>query len=144
MNTDLFLSPFTVALSGGHKASVKHFISLQFLYPKTVGRTPWMGNDPVARLIHIQTQNKHRQTSMSWVGLEPKIPAFERPKTLHALETSRSLWPTNTEITWQNSNFAPFSTCRFNLTQCNIVPVLEDVFTLYIVINKCKDLLNMN
>jgi hypothetical protein len=32
-----------------HKASVKRFVSLQFLNPKRVGRTLWAGNLPVAR-----------------------------------------------------------------------------------------------
>jgi hypothetical protein len=32
------------------------------------------------------TQNKRTQTSMPWVGFEPTIPAFERAKTVHALD----------------------------------------------------------
>jgi hypothetical protein len=31
------------------RASVKLFVSLQFLNPNTVGRTPWIGDQPVAR-----------------------------------------------------------------------------------------------
>jgi hypothetical protein len=54
------------------------------------GRTPWTGGQPVARPlpIHrtIQTQNKRTQTSMPGVGFEPTIPAFERAKTVHALD----------------------------------------------------------
>jgi hypothetical protein len=59
----LFLS-FPVAPTLEHWAPVKRFVSLQFLNPKTVGRTPWMGDRPVARPLPIQTQNKHRKTSM--------------------------------------------------------------------------------
>jgi hypothetical protein len=53
-----------------------------FLIPYTVGRTPWTGNQPVARplLTHrtTQTKNKLTQTSMPRVGFEPMIPTFER------------------------------------------------------------------
>jgi hypothetical protein len=34
-----------------HRTSVKRFVSLQFLNPKTVGRTPWPGDQPVARPV---------------------------------------------------------------------------------------------
>jgi hypothetical protein len=69
-----------------HRASVKRFVSIRFLNPKTVGRTPWTGDHPVARPLPIETQNKHRQTSMPSVGFERTIPAFERTKTFHALD----------------------------------------------------------
>jgi hypothetical protein len=32
-----------------HRGSVKRFVSLLFLNPKTVCRTPWTGDQPVAR-----------------------------------------------------------------------------------------------
>jgi hypothetical protein len=38
-----------------------------------------------------QTQNKRTQTSMLWVGFEPTIPAFERAKTVHALDRATTL-----------------------------------------------------
>jgi hypothetical protein len=41
---------------------------------------------PSQGLYLAQTQNKHRETSMPRVGLEPTIPAFERAKTVHALD----------------------------------------------------------
>jgi hypothetical protein len=69
-----------------HRASVKRFVSLQFLNSNTIGRTPWMGYQPVARPLPTQTQNKQRTTSMPWVGLEPTIPAFERANTVHVLD----------------------------------------------------------
>jgi hypothetical protein len=37
-----------------HGAYVKRFVSLQFLNPKTIGRTPWTGDQPVARPLPIQ------------------------------------------------------------------------------------------
>jgi hypothetical protein len=64
------------------------FFSFLILY--TVRRTPWTGDQAVARPLptHIE-QHKHRieaQTSMPWVGFEPTIPAFEQAKTVHALD----------------------------------------------------------
>jgi hypothetical protein len=50
-----------------------------FLNLYTVGRTPWTGDQPVARPLPTrrttQTQNKRTQTSMPWVGFEPTIPS---------------------------------------------------------------------
>jgi hypothetical protein len=46
-----------------------------------VGRTPLTGDDPVAMPLptHIttKTHNKHTETSIPWVGIEPTIPGFE-------------------------------------------------------------------
>jgi hypothetical protein len=57
------------------------------LYP--VGRTPWTGDQPVARplpkLKTTQTQNKRTQTSIPCLGFEPTIPGFARAKTVHGL-----------------------------------------------------------
>jgi hypothetical protein len=62
----------------------------QFLNPYTVDRTPLTGDQPDAWPLPAQrtaqTQNKRTQTSMSQVGFEPTIPAFERTKTGHALD----------------------------------------------------------
>jgi hypothetical protein len=62
----------------------------QFLNLHTVSRTPWTGDQSVARPLPAhrttQTQNKRTQTSMPRVGFEPMIPAFERVKTCHALD----------------------------------------------------------
>jgi hypothetical protein len=56
---------------------------LQFLDLYTVGRTPWTGDQPVARPLptHRTTQT---QTSMLWVGFEHTIPAIERENAVHA------------------------------------------------------------
>jgi hypothetical protein len=66
-----------------------------FLIPYTDGRTPWTGDQPVARPLPAhrtaQTQSKHTQTSMPWEGLDPTIPAFERAETAHA-QTEQPLW----------------------------------------------------
>jgi hypothetical protein len=66
---------------------VKRFVSLQFLNLKTVDRTSWTGDQPVARPLPTHrtthTQNKRTQTSMTQVGFETTIPAFEREETVH-------------------------------------------------------------
>jgi hypothetical protein len=104
------LSLFSVALTLEHKASVKRFLSLQFPNPMTVGKTPLTGDQPVARPLPThrttQTQNKRRQTSMPWVGLEPTIPVFERAKTVHDLDrtatvTGRNGWLFRLISDWQ-------------------------------------------
>jgi hypothetical protein len=83
--THLSLSFFLVASTLEQRASVKRFVPLQFLHPKTVGRTPWMTDQPVARPPpNINTER--RQTSMPWVGFELTILLFERAKTVHALD----------------------------------------------------------
>jgi hypothetical protein len=54
----------------------------QFLNLYRVGKTPWKGDQPVARSLPThrttQTQNKRPETTMPWVGFEPTTPAFER------------------------------------------------------------------
>jgi hypothetical protein len=67
----------------------------QCLYFYTVGRTPWAGDQPVARplLLHRgpHTQNKRTQTSMPRVGFEPTIPVSERAKAVHALDRAAAV-----------------------------------------------------
>jgi hypothetical protein len=69
------------------------FINFLILY--TAGRTPWTGDQPVARPLptsrKTQIQNKRTQTSMSRVGFEPTIQAFEREKTVHALDRAATV-----------------------------------------------------
>jgi hypothetical protein len=64
------------------------FFSFLIIY--TVCTTPWTGDQAVARPLPThrttQTQNESKQTPIPWVGFEPKIPAFERAKTVHALD----------------------------------------------------------
>jgi hypothetical protein len=62
----------------------------QLLNLYTVGRTPWTGDQPVAKPLPThtttQTHNKRTQTYMPRVGFEPTIPAFVQEKTVHALD----------------------------------------------------------
>jgi hypothetical protein len=66
-----------------------------FLIMYTDSRTPWKGDQHVARPLSthrtIEIQNKHIQTSMSRVGFEPMIPVFERAKTVDALDRAAGL-----------------------------------------------------
>jgi hypothetical protein len=61
-----------------------------FIIVYTVVRTPWTGDQPIARPLPThrttQIQNKLTQRSMPWVGFEHTIPMFERAKTVHALD----------------------------------------------------------
>jgi hypothetical protein len=57
----------------------------------TDGRTPWASDQPVLRPLprHRSTQTQNKRTHKYpclWVGFEPTIPAFERVKTVHALD----------------------------------------------------------
>jgi hypothetical protein len=69
------------------------FFSFLILY--TVGRNPWMGDQPLARPLPThrttQTQNKRTQTSMPRVVFEPTIPVFERAKIVHALDRATTV-----------------------------------------------------
>jgi hypothetical protein len=60
----------------------------QFLNLYIVCKTPWTGDQSVARPLTThrttQTRNKCTQTSIPRVVFEPTIPLFERAKTLHA------------------------------------------------------------
>jgi hypothetical protein len=55
----------------------------------TVDRTPWTGDQPIARPLPAhrtaQTQNRRKRISMLQIGFEPTLPVFERAKTVHAL-----------------------------------------------------------
>jgi hypothetical protein len=60
-----------------------------FLILYKVGRNLWTGDQPVAMPLPANWtahKHKHTQTSMPWVGFQPTIPAFERAKTVHALD----------------------------------------------------------
>jgi hypothetical protein len=77
---------FIMTVSGSAAlVDLGRFFSFLILY--TVGRTPWIGDQPVAGL----TQNKRRQTSIPRVGLEPTIPVFERAKAVHALDRAATV-----------------------------------------------------
>jgi hypothetical protein len=83
------LSPYFIHSSAALQPFVGPWPLLQFRnHFYRDGKTPWTSDQPVARplLTHrtTRTQNKRTQTSMSRVGFEPTIPAFERAMTVHA------------------------------------------------------------
>jgi hypothetical protein len=112
----------------------------QFFILHTVGRTPWTGDQPVARPqpTHrtTQTQNIRTKTSMPWVGFEHTIPAFERAKTVHALD--RGATATGNEfhyliqLTFQYGNEVDKHSkmFHFGLTAINLNRYINNLFTI--------------
>jgi hypothetical protein len=66
-----------------------------FVILNTVGKTSWMVDQPVARLLPThrtaQTQNKDKQTSVPRVGFESTTPALDQTKTVHALDSAATV-----------------------------------------------------
>jgi hypothetical protein len=64
------LSLFPVVPTLEHTASVKRFVSLQFLNSKTVGRSPWTGDQRNTRLLHTQDNinriNADKHSCLAW------------------------------------------------------------------------------
>jgi hypothetical protein len=56
----------------------------------TVGRTPWTGDQPVARPLPAHSTTK-TQASMPREGFEPTIRVVERTKTVHALDRAATV-----------------------------------------------------
>jgi hypothetical protein len=54
---------------------VKRFVSLQFLNPKTFGRTPWTEDQPVAKPIPTQIENKRRHNIHVLSGIRTHGPS---------------------------------------------------------------------
>jgi hypothetical protein len=80
--------PVAPTWSIGHPWNASFHFSFVILW--TVGRTPWTGDQPVARPLptHRTTriQTKCKETSMFWVIFEPTMPLLERENTFHALD----------------------------------------------------------
>jgi hypothetical protein len=77
---------------------------VSFLILYTDGSTPWTGDQPVSSPLPThkttQTQNKRTRTSLPWMAFEPTIPAFERSKTVRAIDRAATvigLWSYLTE-----------------------------------------------
>jgi hypothetical protein len=69
------------------------FFSFFIFY--TVDRTPWIGDQPVARPLPghrtAQTQNKRTQTSMPREEFEPTIPGPEQAKPVNSLDRTATV-----------------------------------------------------
>jgi hypothetical protein len=79
------LSLFHVAPTLESGASLKRFVSLPFLNPKAIGSSPLTGDQPVARSLPTETQNKHTQASMPLSGIptrDPRVRAGEASSCL--------------------------------------------------------------
>jgi hypothetical protein len=68
------------------------------IYRESVGFLGQGISPSQGRYLHTE-KHKHRinaqETSMPWLGFKPRIPAFERAKTVHALERPATV------ISWQ-------------------------------------------
>jgi hypothetical protein len=86
---------FSLSIYGSAALSWVLAAFYNFLILYTVGKTPWTGDQPVARPLPThrttQTQNKRTQTSMPRVGFETKLPAFEWAKTVQALDRAATV-----------------------------------------------------
>jgi hypothetical protein len=61
------LSLLPVAPTLVHRASVKRFVSLQFLNPKRFGKIPWTGDQPVVRPLPISNIIKtDKHSCLEW------------------------------------------------------------------------------
>jgi hypothetical protein len=69
-----------------HRASVKRFVSLQFLNVRQLVGLLGRGIRPLQSRYLTQTQNKHKRPYMPWVRFEPTILVFERAKIFHAVD----------------------------------------------------------
>jgi hypothetical protein len=79
--------PLALKLNSGLGRLYETFRFTSFTRSRTVGRTPWTGDQLVARLLpvhkHRKTHSWHKSlTSMPWVGFEPTVPMSARAKTI--------------------------------------------------------------
>jgi hypothetical protein len=85
----------------------------QFLNPYIVSRTPLTANQPVAKLLPkhrtTQTQTNRTQTYMPRVRFEPTIPAFDRAKSVHALDRADTVIGQSEEMCNTISVYLPFA-----------------------------------
>jgi hypothetical protein len=69
-----------------HRAFMNRFLSFQFLNLRQSVGASGCGISPSQGHYLTQTQNKHTQTPIPWVGFETTIPVFEWAKTVHVLQ----------------------------------------------------------
>jgi hypothetical protein len=85
--------PLSLSLALQPFVGLGRFFSFLILY--AVDRTPWTGDQPVARPLpaHRTTQieNNRTQTSMRRVGFESTIWVLERTKTVHASDRAAAM-----------------------------------------------------
>jgi hypothetical protein len=96
----------------------------QFLSPIHRGRTPWIGDQPVAGSTYTQNNTNTIQTSMHWVAFEPTIPSFERAKTVHVLDRAAAVQAAN----FMSTNFF----C--STTIWNVATPLQTFYTTFLIL----------
>jgi hypothetical protein len=69
--------------------SLGRFFNLLILY--TVGRTPWTGDQPVARPQPTHRINEPNTDIKALGGIRTHDPAFERAKTVHSLDRAATV-----------------------------------------------------
>jgi hypothetical protein len=77
---------------------MKRFVSLQFLNPKTAGRIPWMGDQPIARpLTNTNTDIP------SFSGIRTHDSSIRAGETVHALHR-RGHYDRPVRLIYQNNS----------------------------------------
>jgi hypothetical protein len=101
-----FLRPYSHSVGLG--------LLLSFLILYTVGRTPWRGDQPVARPLRM---HRTTQTSRPPVGFEPTLSVLELAKSVRALERTATVIghcsPTNAYSSFERMSPPPSSKYTF-------------------------------
>jgi hypothetical protein len=105
-----------------------------FLILYTVGRTSWMGDQPIARPLPAHrtahTQNKCTQTSMPQMGFKSTIPVFEWVKTVHALDRVAA-WPAEPILmTWRRILQNGYLYVQHKIDELTIFNMLSSFFSI--------------
>jgi hypothetical protein len=95
-----------------HRASAKRFVSLQFLNLRQSVGLLGRGINQSQGPYLTQTRNKRKQTSIPWVGFEPRIPVFEWAKTFHALDNAATMIG-GTQYKQRSYNFSTYRSCHY-------------------------------
>jgi hypothetical protein len=82
---------FPINLSMALQSFVGPWPSFSFLILYTASRTPWMGDQPVARPLPIHKEYYKRTKTFIRVGFEPTIPVFQRAKAVHIVDRATTV-----------------------------------------------------
>jgi hypothetical protein len=104
------------------------FVSLQFLNPRTVGRIPWTSDQPVARPLPTQTQNKRRHSWLDWAGEDCSC---LRP---------RGHYDWHSYISWLKLTEVTFRIALFHLITSDPTKLTININCIYSLIKTCQPL----
>jgi hypothetical protein len=100
---------------------------LRYLILFAARRTPWMGDQPVAKplLTHrtIQTTNKLTQITATQVGCDPKTLVFERLNIVNVLDTATSV------VISDSKDHLPNTSLKLCHCYNSLAPGIRGVFT---------------